>query len=261
MILRSPAEIAFEALGIPIYFYGITMALGVAACLFCANFLYKKFYGDDGRIVDFAPYLIIAGLLGARLYYCALNFSYYAAHPLEILAIRQGGLSIHGMIIVGIIALWVCAKIYKISAAKLLDVFACGAILGQAIGRWGNFFNQEAFGTPTDGWLKLFIPVEKRPFEYMDSEFFHPAFLYESVLNLIIFGVLTALLPRLSKKPGMTACLYLILYCAARILVESLRVDSVLDIGGVAFAQIISVVIILAAAVFMIKLVYVHRNN
>jgi phosphatidylglycerol:prolipoprotein diacylglycerol transferase len=163
------------------------------------------------------------------------------------------------MIIAGVAALWVIAKIYKMSFLKMLDVFACGAILGQAIGRWGNFFNQEAFGAPTDDWLKLFIPIEKRPFAYMEFDYFHPAFLYESVLNLVIFAVLVLFLRK--AKPGMTAALYLILYSLARIFVEQIRVDSTLDINGVPFAQIISVVIILAASIFMIKLKYVHRNN
>ena len=286
IILQSPSEIAFRIFGTPVYFYGVTMALAVLACILCANYFYKKFYPpachpefisgsnhlinegkilkqvqDDITILDLAPYLIIAGLLGARLYYCALNFSYYAAHPLEVFAIRQGGLSVHGMIIVGAAALWAFAKHYKLSVAKLLDTFAVGAILGQTIGRWGNFFNQEAFGVPSDGWLKLFIPVEKRPLEYVGFDFFHPAFLYESVLNLVIFAVLVLLFRRLSARPGTIACLYLILYSTVRIFVESLRVDSVLNIGTVPFAQIISVVIIFVAAIFMIKLKYVHRNN
>ncbi len=261
MILQPPGQIAFELFDVPVYFYGITMAIAVLACVLTAHFLYKKYYQTPNCVLDFSPYLIIAGMLGARLYYCALNFDYYSVHPAEILDLRQGGLSVHGMIIAGVLALWLIAKIYKTSALKLLDVFACGAILGQAIGRWGNFFNQEAFGTPTDLPLKLFIPIEKRPFSYMDFEHFHPAFLYESILNLVIFIVLVLLLPRLSKKPGLTAGLYLILYSAARIFVEQIRVDSALDINGIPFAQIISAVIIFAAAIFMVILGYVHRNN
>ncbi|MDR1167485.1 MAG: prolipoprotein diacylglyceryl transferase [Heliobacteriaceae bacterium] len=253
MILSSPGETAFYIFGFPVYFYGITMAAAVLVCIVTAYFLYGRFYGKKNAeyIIDFSPYLIVIGILGARLYYCLLNFGYYAARPLEILDIRQGGLSVHGMIIVCIAALWGFAKFYKIPVLKLMDVFACGTVLGQSIGRWGNFFNSEAFGAPADFALKLFIPIEKRPYMYLDNEYFHPAFLYESVLDFLIFILLLLLFRRLSKHAGMTACFYLILYSAARIFVEHFRLDSVLNIGGFPAAQVVSAVIITAALISM----------
>lgn len=215
--------------------------------------MYKKYYGKPSYIFDFTPYIIILGILGARLYYCAVNYSYYIAHPFEIFYIRQGGLSIHGMIIVGILSLYVFSKFYKISFLKLADVFLCGTALAQSIGRWGNFFNSEAFGTPTDLPWKLFIPVSQRSMEYLNFQYFHPTFLYESILDFVIFIVLLWCFKQ-KFKAGSTACLYLILYSIVRIIVEHFRIDSVLDIAGFPVAQIVSVVMLLIGACGLIIL-------
>ena len=142
-MFQSPAEVAFNIFGFPVYYYGIILALAIFIGVYASYFLYKKFYGVDSAssIMDFAPYLIIIGIIGARLYYCLVNYSYYIENPLEIFYIRQGGLSIHGVIIIGILTLFAFSKIYKMSFLKLIDVFLCGTALGQCIGRWGNFFN------------------------------------------------------------------------------------------------------------------------
>lgn len=255
-MFQSPGDIAFSVLGVPIYFYGIILACAILVGVYTAYLLYKKFYGPEKSecIIDFSPYIIILGIIGARLYYCLVNYSYYAVHPLEILNIRQGGLSIHGMIIVGILSLWVFSRLYKMSFLKLIDVFLCATAAAQSIGRWGNFFNAEAFGTPTDLPWKLFIPVIKRPPQYLNYEYFHPAFLYESLLDIIIFVILFILFKKFTQKPGTIACLYLILYSFARIAVEQIRIDSVLNIHGLPVAQIVSIIIIFLAAVCMLAI-------
>lgn len=240
---QSPSEIAFTILGFPIYYYGIILAFAIFVGVCTADFLCKKYYYKTSYIFDFTPYMIILGILGARLYYCAVNYSYYIAHPLEVLYIRQGGLSIHGMIIIGILSLWGFSKIYKISFLKLADVFLCASALAQSIGRWGNFFNSEAFGTPTDLPWKLFIPVSHRPIEYFGFEYFHPTFLYESILDFCIFLVLLGMFKR-KFNSGMIACFYLILYSVVRIFVEYFRIDSVLSITGFPVAQVMSVVML-----------------
>ena len=107
--------------------------------------------------------------------------------PTEILAIRHGGISIHGAILGGLIGLFIFAKRHKISALKLCDISALGLVIAQAIGRWGNFFNSEAFGSPTEMAWKLYIPGQYRPIPYTNYEYFHPTFLYESILNILIF--------------------------------------------------------------------------
>ena len=249
MMFQSPGDIAFNIFGFPIYFYGIILAIAIVVGVYTAYFLYKKYYDAQNAqcIFDISPYAIIFGIIGARLYYCIVNYHYYAVHPLEIFDIRQGGLSIHGMIIAGVITLIIMSKRCKIPALKLLDCFLCSTALAQSIGRWGNFFNSEAFGLPTDLPWKLFIPLSKRPEQFASSEYFHPTFLYEGILDLLIFFVLLALFRRFHKKPGLITCFYLILYSLARISVESLRIDSVLSIQGFPVAQVASIALIIIA--------------
>lgn len=257
-MFQSPGDVAFSILGFPVYYYGIILAFAILTGVYTAYFLYKTFYDNVNakKIIDFAPFIIIIGILGARFYYCCVNYSYYLNHPLEIFYIRQGGLSIHGMIIIGILSLFVFSKIYKMSFLKLIDVFLCGTALGQSIGRWGNFFNSEAFGTPTNLPWKLYIPIQHRPIQFINYEYFHPAFLYESVLDLVIFIILFCMFKKLAKHPGMIACVYLILYSFVRIFVEHLRIDSVLNINGIPVAQIMSLALIVFAALFMIVIIY-----
>lgn len=256
-MFQSPGDVAFNFFGYPVYYYGIILASAIFVGIYCAYLLYKKYYeaSKAQNIIDFSPWIIIIGILGARFYYCLVNFSYYTAHPFEIFYIRQGGLSVHGMIIVGICGLWWLSKKYKMSFLQLIDSFLCGTALAQSIGRWGNFFNSEAFGAPTNLPWKLFIPISHRPTEFINYEFFHPTFLYESILDILIFVLLLVLFKRLSKTPGLIACIYLILYSFVRILVESCRVDSVLNIAGIPIAQIMSLAIIIFASVFVIILI------
>lgn len=250
---QSPTDVAFVIFGFPVYFYGIVLAVAIFLGVFTADFLYRKYYDSVSWIFDFTPYLILLGICGARLYYCAVNYSYYVAHPLEIFLIRQGGLSIHGMIIAGIAALWGFSKLYKTSFLKLADVFLCGSALAQSVGRWGNFFNSEAFGTPTDLPWKLFIPLSHRPLGYAGYEYFHPTFLYESILDFGIFILLVAFF-RKKPKAGVVASMYLILYSLVRILVEHFRIDSALYLAGIPVAQIVSLVMLIFGIVTFVVL-------
>lgn len=249
---QSPGEVAFTIFGFPVYYYGIILALAIFVGVYTADFLYKKYYDKVSYIFDFTPYMIILGILGARLYYCTVNYSYYIVHPFEIFNIRQGGLSIHGMIIVGIISLYVFSRIYKISFLKLADVFLCGTALAQSIGRWGNFFNSEAFGTPTNLPWKLFIPLSHRPLEYINFEYFHPTFLYESILDFCIFLVLLFCFKK-KLANGKIASLYLILYSVVRIFVEHFRIDSILNVAGFPVAQVVSFFLIILGTIGLIR--------
>ena len=245
-IFQSPGDIAFSIFGLNVYYYGIILAIAILAGYLIAYFLFKNFYDAEKSkyITDFSPYLIILGIIGARLYYFIVNYSYYLIHPLQIFNLRQGGLSIHGMIIAGTIALYIFSKIYKIEFFKLLDVFLCGSIFAQSIGRWGNFFNSEAFGLPTNLPWKLYIPISQRPVEYIQNSYFHPTFLYESILDFIIFVILFLSFKKFYKNPGTITALYLILYSAARITVEYCRIDSALNLFGIPIAQIMSILLI-----------------
>lgn len=248
MIIQSPGEIAFYIFNFPVYSYGIILAFAVFLGVCTAEILAKKFSDvPENFFVDNSPAVIIAGILGARLYYCIVNYPYYIHNPLEIFDIRQGGLSIHGMLIAGIITFYFLAKKYRVNLLRLLDVLACSVILAQSAGRWGNFFNSEAFGYPTGGNWGVFIPVSQRPVEFLNYEFFHPAFLYESFLDLVVFTVLIFILRR--TRSGCTFFWYLILYSVVRIFVEYFRIDSVLNIGGFPIAQVVSVLLIIAGVI------------
>ena len=248
MIIQSPGEIAFNIFNYPVYSYGIILAFAVFLGVCTAEILAKKFSDiPENFFVDNSPAVIITGIFGARLYYCIVNYPYYIHNPLEIFDIRQGGLSIHGMLIAGIITFYFLAKKYRVNLLRLLDVLACSVILAQSAGRWGNFFNSEAFGYPTGGNWGVFIPVSQRPVEFLNYEFFHPAFLYESFLDLVVFAVLIFILRR--TRAGCTFFWYLILYSVVRIFVEYFRIDSVLNIGGFPIAQVVSVLLIIAGVI------------
>ena len=253
---QSPGDIAFSIFGFHIYYYGIILSFAIFVGFFSAYKLYKNFYYNENAryIIDFSPLLILIGIIGARIYYCILNSSYYMSNIAEIFNIRQGGLSVHGMIIAGITALFVFSRKYKMSFRKLSDVFLCSSILAQSIGRWGNFFNSEAFGLPTDLPWKLYIPISHRPFQFISNEYFHPTFLYESILDLLIFIILFSLFKKCSKTPGVISCLYLILYSIVRIFVEQIRIDSVASILGFPVAQVISACLIICGTSFLLYL-------
>lgn len=264
MILQSPGDVAFTLFKMPVYFYGIILAFACLAGVFTAYKLLKNYSGETNPdcIWDISPLVLIAGILGARLYYCILNFSYYFSNPIEIFNIREGGLSIHGGIIAGIIALFFASRKCKIHFLKILDVFAVGTIFAQAIGRWGNFFNSEAFGFPYDGILKLYIPSADRPAMFVNFEYFHPAFLYESILDLIIFVILFFIYKKYAvKSPGVALSIYLMLYSLVRLFTEYIRIDSALDVSGVPVAQIVSIIVFIISAVLLIFLIKKSSNE
>lgn len=253
-MFTSPSQILCTVFGLNIYYYGVLMALAISVGVIVADWAGTKFFGlKKETIIDLAPYLIIFGIIGARLYYCVLNYDFYLRFPTEIIAIRHGGISIHGAIIGGLIGLWIFAKRHKINPIKLCDISAIGLPLAQAIGRWGNFFNSEAFGGPTNLPWKLYIAPQYRPIPYQDYQYFHPAFLYESILDLVIFAILLMLVKANKiKKDGNLALIYLILYSVVRIIVESFRLDSVKYVLGMPVAIFVSIGIIIISVVLLI---------
>ncbi len=266
MIIQSPGDVAFTIFGFPVYFYGIILAFACLLAVYTAKVIYSKIYSDNKSSViwEMAPFVVIAGIIGARLYYCLINFFYYFNNPIEIFYIRGGGLSIHGGIIAGIIAIFFCAKKYKVSFLRLLDVFAVGTVLAQSLGRWGNFFNNEAFGLPANSFIKLFIPIAKRPDLFIGYQYFHPTFLYESVLDFLIFLILLVVIKKYGKKiEGLTLAVYLLLYSIVRFFVEAIRVDSALNLGTLHIAQLVSVLLFVFSIILSIIFIYryVKYNN
>ena len=257
-MFQAHSQVLCTVLGVNIYFYGVILAVAIIVGTLLADYLGVKYFNlKKDTIIDLSPYLVIMGIIGARAYYCLLNYDFYLRFPTEILAIRHGGISIHGAILGGIIGLIIFAKRYNKSISKLSDVTAIGLVLAQAIGRWGNFFNSEAFGLPTNLPWKLYIAEQYRPIPFTEYEYFHPTFLYESILDFLIFVVLLYLVRKQKfKREGSISLLYLILYSVVRIFVESLRIDSVKFVHGMPIAIVVSIGIIV-----MSLLVIIYRNH
>ena len=182
-----------------------------------SSWLAQKRNLETGLISDLLPLLVLFSVIGARIYYVAFEWHNYSGHWLKAFAIWEGGIAIHGALIGGTLTLMLFCRWRLQSFWSVLDVLVPSVALGQAIGRWGNFFNSEAFGVPTDLPWKLFIPYANRPTIYSGSEYFHPTFLYESLWNLVLFIGLVALFQAGQRRPdrlpnGALSCFYLIGY-------------------------------------------------
>ena len=236
-VFTSPGPVLFQLGPITLRWYGLLIALAVLIGLNLSSWLAKQRNLESGLISDLLPILVLASIIGARLYYVAFEWRSYQNSWWDLFAIWQGGIAIHGALIGGTISLVLFCRWRKVSFWDLLDVLVPSVILGQTIGRWGNFFNSEAFGVPTQLPWKLFIPYLSRPQIFADSEFFHPTFLYESLWNLVVFIVLMTLFQwgrsgRISLPAGALSCVYLLCYSLGRVWIEGLRIDP-LCLGGV----------------------------
>lgn len=248
MIFTSPGEIAFRIFNYQVRWYGVFMFLAIICGVFVVLKTAKRFYEEynEDFLYDLVFILILSGIIGARLYYVLLDFHYFIRYPLEIPAIWQGGLSIHGAIIGAVIggALFTKKKGYHFF--RTADLCTFGLVTGQIIGRWGNFFNSEAFGLPCNLPWKLYIPIESRPLNYLIYDWFHPAFLYESIGSAVILAILFLLKFKYSElRSGTIFLLYLVLYSCLRICIESVRIDSVLSFGHFHIAHIASIITLL----------------
>jgi phosphatidylglycerol---prolipoprotein diacylglyceryl transferase len=240
----SPGPIIFEFGPLVIRWYGLLIALSVLIGVSLSQYLAKRRHVNPELISDLSIWLVIGAIPAARLYYVLFQWSEYSQHPERIIAIWQGGIAIHGAIIGGVIAALIFAKLKKISFWQLADLVAPSLILGQAIGRWGNFFNSEAFGSPTNLPWKLYVPLDRRPPSLANFEYFHPTFLYESLWNLMVFALLLTLFFRaLSGKPrlklGTLFLVYWVTYSLGRFWIEGLRTDSLM-LGSLRIAQMVS---------------------
>jgi len=240
----SPGPMIFEFGPIAIRWYGLLIASAVLIGVSLSQYLATKRRINPELLGDLAIWLVVGAIPSARIYYVAFEWQQYAQRPEDIMAIWKGGIAIHGAMLGGTIAALIFAKIQQVSFWKLADLVAPSAILGQAIGRWGNFFNSEAFGRPTDLPWKLYIPLEHRPQEYANFEYFHPTFLYESLWNLTVFGLLLTLFFRdvqgkIRLKIGSLFLVYLTAYSSGRVWIEGLRTDSLM-FGPLRTAQMVS---------------------
>ncbi len=259
----SPGEEIFHIGILRLKWYGLLIASAVLIGVNLSMWMAKRREVDPELLADLAIWLVLGAIPAARLYYVIFQWQDYGAHPDKIIKIWEGGIAIHGAIIGGTLAAIIFAKVKRVSFWQLADLVAPSVALGQAIGRWGNFFNSEAFGSPTDLPWKLFIPLESRPFEYRNFEYFHPTFLYESVWNLLVFTVLMWLFfderRRNRLKSGSIFLIYLVAYSVGRFWVEGLRTDSLM-LGSLKMAQMISLVGVMVGAIGLLWL-YIRQRR
>jgi phosphatidylglycerol:prolipoprotein diacylglycerol transferase len=255
--MASPGAVAFQFGPVIVRWYGILMATAIVLGLWLA---YRRARAEGlpaDEIVGVAQWAILAGLVGARLYEVAFNWDYYGQYPWKIIAVWEGGLAIHGGLILGsLVGVWLAAR-WQLPVLRALDVAAPSIALGQAIGRWGNFFNEEAFGRPTELPWKLYISPPHRPPGFGQYDYFHPTFLYESLWNLLVFGLLLVVLRRpLRHRPGALFFCYVGLYSIGRFAIEALRLDS-FWMGSLRVPQLASV---LGLIVSIVGLAWTHRR-
>jgi len=228
------------------HLYGLMIGLGVLVGAWVAS---KK----DKKIWDCLVWVIGGGIIGARLYHVVDWWSYYSQHLSQIPAVWQGGMGIYGGILGGILGLWIYTRRREepnLLFLKMLDAGALGLPLGQAIARWGNYFNQELYGLPTNLPWGIYIRPENRLLEVMDFKYFHPLFLYESLWCLIIFIIIINIIKVIPMGKGKIFAVYLGLYGLGRFFLEFLRLEA-WTINGVNVAQMISAGLILGALGFI----------
>ncbi|MGB8213467.1 MAG: prolipoprotein diacylglyceryl transferase [Anaerolineales bacterium] len=245
-----------------IYFYGILIMLGVAAAAFLAQAEARRRGIDPAYLWDALFWIVLAGVVGARIWHVfspppsmiaqGITTQFYLTHPLDLINIRNGGLGIPGAIIGGALALWLYCRNRKISFLNLADAIIPGVALAQAIGRWGNFFNQEVYGKPTNLPWKIYIDPAHRVDGYRNYAYFQPLFLYESLWNLLNMALLLWMSRRFEKwlKPGDIMLIYVIMYSIGRFFLEFLRLDSS-QIGGINFNQTFVAVAALVSGVLL----------
>lgn len=254
--------------GFSIAYYGIIISLGMLCGYLMAVYQAKRTGQDREMYLDLALWDIVFAVIGARLYYVIFSWDYYSKNPGEILNIRGGGLAIYGGVIAGVLTTFVFSKIRHVPFLRLVDTACAGLLTGQIIGRWGNFFNREAFGGYTDNLFAMQIKQSDVNSSYITEGLLenivtidgvsyiqvHPTFLYESVWNI---GVLLVVLlfTKHRKYDGQLFLIYLLGYGAGRVWIEGLRTDQLIFSGtGIAVSQLLSgILVIISAGILLYK--------
>jgi phosphatidylglycerol---prolipoprotein diacylglyceryl transferase len=230
-----PSPIIFEAGPFALRYYGLCIALGIAAATWLTGReLARKGY-DNALALDSLFFVVPLGFIGARIYHVTTDYGLYADDPIpDVFAVWNGGLGIYGAVAGGFLGVLLFSWYRRISPLVFADAAAPGLILAQAIGRWGNYFNQELFGRPSDLPWAIRIAPENRPAEFTDATSFHPTFLYESIWDLLVCLALLWIARRFANRlrDGDIVLLYVSLYSVGRFFVETLRIDPAFLIGG-----------------------------
>lgn len=252
---------SFQVFGITIALYGVIIAIGIMLGFHMAAYCGKKDGMSEDTFWDFSIWAIVGSVAGARIYYVIFSWDRYKDNLIDIFNIRQGGLAIYGAVIAGFLICFIYTKIKKVSFLKMADAASAGLLVGQAIGRWGNFTNREVFGGYSDGLFAMRLPIEmvrqsditpglaKHIGEGMNYIQVHPTFLYESVWNLAVLGLILFFW-KYKKFDGEVALWYLGGYGLGRLWIEGIRTDQLLLPGtSIAVSQCVALVCILIAVV------------
>ncbi len=246
-----------------VHWYGLFLAVGALAGYLVYVKLGRKYGLKQFDLENLFFIEIVAGLIGARLYHVLNEWTYYAKHPSEIMSVWNGGLAIHGALIAGLLVAWWFTRVKKLPFWLIADIAVPALAIGQAIGRWGNYFNQELFGGPTS--LPWGIPIEQlnRPIQYINDVYFHPTFLYESLGSIAVFVMLILLhRKKLAQRNasgtsplpvGVIALAYFAAESIVRVLTETLRVDRVPLIFNVRLPLLVGLLIAIGASVILIR--------
>lgn len=237
-----------EVFGYQFRWYGIIIAFGFILAVAYALYRKKDFGLTEDNIIDMLLFATPISIIGARLYYVVFNFSLYKDNLWDAFKIWEGGIAIYGAIIFAVITVYIFAKVKKISVGALFDIGSLGLFIGQAIGRWGNFMNREAYGGVTDVFWRMGITLSDGTITYV-----HPTFLYESLWNIVGFVLLHFWSKKHRKYDGQVFLMYMGWYGLGRFIVEGMRSDSLYLFGtGIRVSQLVAIVTFVAAVVLLI---------
>ncbi|NGQ93867.1 prolipoprotein diacylglyceryl transferase [Brevibacillus sp. SYP-B805] len=241
-----------------VHWYGIIMGLAFFVGTYLARYHSKRVGIDPDHILNMVVWIIPSAIVCARAYYVIFEWESYQNNLWDIFAVWKGGLAIHGGLIGGVLAGTLYVRKHGLPFLLMGDVLMPSVILGQAIGRWGNFINQEAHGGPVSAAFMSHFPAFIRDQMLINGQYYHPTFLYESLWNLVVFIVLLTMLYRFKKFDGQVLFSYMILYSIGRFFIEGLRTDS-LYLGSIRVAQLVSLT--LAAAGVILMIITARRRN
>lgn len=243
----NPSRVAFSIGSKPIYWYGIIIAAGFLLAVYYAMRRADQFGLTQDNIIDMLICAVPLAIVGARAYYCLFSWNLYKDDPIRVLYIWEGGLAIYGGVIGAVIGLFLYTKVKKVKTSALLDIGGLGLLIGQSIGRWGNFMNREAFGAQTDSFLRMGLTDASGATIYV-----HPTFLYESVWNAVGLLILHFYSKR-RKFDGQIFLMYLGWYGLGRMFIEGLRTDSLyVGASNLRVSQLLAGICFLAVVIFLV---------
>ena len=253
--IPSPSQGTWDLWFIPIRAYALLILSGIAIGTYVADRRWTARGGQPGTVLDVVMWAVPAGIVGARVYHVLSRLQDYVGpgrDPWDVLRIWEGGLAIFGGLLGGALGAWLACRRHEVALPAFADALAPGIAIAQAVGRWGNYFNQELFGTPTDLPWGLRIDPENRPAQFSDSTTFHPTFLYESLWNLGVAGIVVWADRRFRLGHGRAFALYLACYASGRAWLELLRTDPANLVLGVRVNQLTALLVVLCAVAYIV---------